>query len=122
VCGEAHKRACRQKIKFYGKMSIMYIDRFFEKVDKTDDCWNWLASKKWDGYGQVKFEGSMQTAHRTSWILHNGPVPEKLCVLHKCDNPGCVNPEHLFLGTQRDNVHDAIKKGRHVNPPPRYKK
>jgi len=65
------------------------------------------------GYGQIRDEqGSYATAHRISWRLHNGDIPAGMCVLHKCDNPRCVRPEHLFLGTQADNIADKVRKGR----------
>lgn len=89
--------------------------RFFEKVEKTDTCWNWTAGTFPFGHGLFKF-GREQYAHRASWIMHNGPIEGKLCVLHKCDNPKCVNPEHLFLGTRKDNNADRDKKGRQVAP------
>lgn len=64
------------------------------------------------GYGQIEIDGRSQQAHRVAWMLHNGDIPTGLRVLHHCDVRNCVNPEHLFLGTQRDNVDDALKKGK----------
>jgi hypothetical protein len=75
-------------------------------------CWEWMGQT--DRYGKFSF-GNEQLAHRASWIIHNGTIPDGLNVLHKCDNPSCVNPEHLFLGTHTDNMQDKIKKGR-ANP------
>lgn len=89
------------------------IERFWAKVNKTETCWVWTASTRPGGYGQfMVWQGQLVAAHRLSWEMVHGPVPVGLCVLHKCDNPPCVRPEHLFLGTAKDNIHDMIKKGR----------
>lgn len=76
------------------------------------DCVEWAGLRFRDGYGRV---GSKQ-AHRVAWEQTYGPIPEGLFVLHRCDNRPCVNPEHLFLGTNTDNMQDMVAKGRHVNP------
>ena len=80
-------------------------------------CWFWTGSRSEIGYGmfaaaRTSYGCPEVTAHRISWYLHNGPIPEGLKVLHRCDVRSCVNPEHLFLGTQMDNVRDCIQKGR----------
>ncbi len=87
--------------------------RFWPKVEKTGTCWVWQGATDSHGYGQIHEEprGHSQ-AHRVSWELAYGPIPEGLDVLHCCDNPPCVRPTHLFLGTQLDNNLDAINKGR----------
>jgi hypothetical protein len=87
-------------------------DRFWANVDKSGDCWEWQASVNLDGYGRFCLKGKRIRAHRLSWVLANGEIPEGMCVLHKCDNPPCVSPDHLFLGTRADNVRDMVQKGR----------
>ena len=87
------------------------IDRFWEKVDKSSECWNWLGVKS-KGYGQIKVNGKHRYAHRISWDLHYGVYLGNLDILHSCDNPSCVNPKHLSLGTHKENMADRDKKGR----------
>lgn len=90
------------------------IERFWKYVDKKSDveCWEWLAGKITRGYGNIRAKNKMYLAHRVSWVLHNGEIAEGLCVCHKCDNPGCVNPAHLFLGTHKKNMRDMVAKCR----------
>jgi len=89
-------------------------ERFWNLVDRGNDsaCWNWLGTKP-TGYGGMKINGVVRRAHRVSWELHFGQIPDDLCVLHRCDNPACVNPDHLYLGTVDDNNRDCRLKGRH---------
>jgi len=86
--------------------------RFWTKVDKSGDCWLWTAAR-WDtGYGQFMVGGKLRGAHRVSYELAKGPIPAGMLVCHTCDNPRCVRPSHLWLGTVRDNAQDAARKGR----------
>lgn len=99
------------------------IQRFWIKVNKNGSvpkhcpelgqCWEWMASKMPFGYGKFSHQSESVYAHRTVWEMINGSIPMNLNVLHKCDNPSCVNPEHLFLGTIGDNNRDRKAKGRH---------
>lgn len=88
--------------------------RFRKKIDidTPDGCWLWTGMLKENGYGIVTLSKKRYYAHRISWELHCGPIPEKMCVLHKCDHPACVRPDHLFLGTRADNMQDMIQKRR----------
>lgn len=103
------------------------IARFWSKVDKSagpDGCWLWTASKMWNGYGQfnsgLSVGRGMLKAHRVSWELAHGPIPAgdhhgTMCVCHRCDVRHCVNPAHLFIGTQSENIRDMDAKARRVN-------
>lgn len=82
------------------------------KVDPDTGCWLWTKLVDRDGYGRLTIEHIPRLAHRVSWQLHNGPVPDGICVCHRCDVPGCVNPDHLFTGTHDDNMGDMAAKGR----------
>ena len=93
------------------------LERFEEKwmPEPFSGCWLWLLSVHGNNkYGHAVWNGRHTEAHRLSWTLHRGEIPEGLRVLHKCDTPTCVNPDHLFLGTQKDNITDMIKKGRKI--------
>lgn len=87
-------------------------EKFEKYIIRGPYCWSWMMGTH-RGYGQITFGGKTRKLHRVSWELHHGPIPEGLCVCHKCDNRICSNPDHLFLGTYKDNVDDSIAKGRH---------
>lgn len=97
-------------------MKIPLEARFWNKVHRTDKCWIFLGAKDKAGYGRININKINRTAHRVSYELVFGKIKgNKMVVCHKCDNPPCVNPDHLFLGTYKDNTQDMIIKGRKCN-------
>jgi hypothetical protein len=97
-----------KQVQFHGKT---LQERFDQYTDKTGDCWLWVGHRDANGYGRLNINGQPMLAHRVSWMIHHGDVGNSY-VLHKCDNPQCVNPVHLFIGTQQDNITDMHTKGR----------
>jgi len=94
------------------------VVRFLKKITKKPNgCWEWISVKNKDQYGQfyLKYFNRAIPAHRASFLMFNGNIPFQAIVCHHCDNPPCVNPEHLFLGSHKDNMMDKVKKGRHVS-------
>lgn len=98
--------------------AVDYWTRFYSKVEKTDGCWLWVGARGGNGYGVFAVGGDLVKAHRFAYLLERGPIRAGLRVLHRCDVRRCVNPDHLFLGTQSDNLRDMVAKGRH-RPNPR---
>ena len=106
---EVPKLDIRTSIKFWAKVA--------RRRNSKGNCWRWLGSKTSDGYGRFYIEGhrSMFLVHRVMWVESGGKLKGSDCVLHKCDNPSCVNPTHLFVGTLSDNMRDMVEKRRN-NP------
>ena len=100
-------KSCKTSMRF-GSVD----DRFWKQVDKTESCWNWIGHSADGRYGLIGYNKRQHPAHRYAWERERGPIPDGLSVLHRCDNPKCVRIDHLFLGTQLDNMRDMINKGR----------
>jgi len=122
VCCLCNNRRCvnpnHMSIESWAGVDRKPLDvRFWERVDVRgeDECWPWVGSVVERGYGVLFIQGEDSVlAHRYSWTIHNGLIPDGLFVCHHCDNPPCVNPQHLFLGTNLDNIQDMVRKGRHT--------
>lgn len=108
-------RKCREKDNTYEK-------KFWRRVVKNSNnkCWGWKRSTDKFGYAHIEVDRLEKYAHRISWEIHFGEIPEGMFVCHTCDNPSCTNPNHLFLGTYNDNIQDMIKKGRNSRGEKRY--
>lgn len=98
-----------------GDNSRPLAERFWEKVEKYEKCWEWIGSKNNMGYGRINVDGKALLAHRVSYSINVEPIESTIKVLHICDNPLCIRPDHLRLGTQKDNQQDMAKKGRWGN-------
>ncbi|MFT7537446.1 MAG: hypothetical protein ACI85K_003405 [Hyphomicrobiaceae bacterium] len=100
------------------------LHSFVEKIrspDSEDGCWIWQGAIDSDGYGRVRRRGTTCSAHRFAYELFKGPIPEELCVMHRCDVPLCVNPTYPSLGTKADNSQDMLRKGRDGNTVPKLR-
>lgn len=98
-----------------GHNSRPLAERFWEKVKKYNKCWEWIGYKDYNGYGKIHVNGKALLAHRVSFSINVEPVEQSIVIMHICDNPSCVRPDHLRKGTQTDNLRDMAKKGRWGN-------
>lgn len=100
------------------KRALSIADKFWNYVERGDGCWLWAGVRGEHGYGSLyasKMRPHYERAPRLSWMIARGPIPTGMLVCHRCDNPPCVKPDHLFLGTMKDNIQDAVAKGRIAN-------
>jgi hypothetical protein len=110
------KAGATTKVGRYNRSPVHKLLAKFPVVSDGDACWEWMGTRDKNGYGSFRASGKTYKAHRVSWSFYFGDVPDGLDVLHKCDNPKCVNPYHLFLGTDVENAHDRAVKGRAYKP------
>lgn len=123
ICGESLKRGSTRSCGCIKKHSYeKSVEKLMSKIHKTDsECWEWQGKLKPNGYGNCGTGFPNQNAHRSAYELFKGEIPEGLWVLHTCDNKKCCNPDHLYLGTVKDNVRDAIKRGQWPTGPNKKK-
>lgn len=122
-CHKHYNRWKRHGDPLFTKHAVVFgtvSERFWAKVDKSKECWEWTARRTRQGYGQFVIDRGgakwrTEMAHRVSWELAHGKIPNGMLVCHKCDNPPCVNPDHLFLGSTKENARDRENKGRGVD-------
>lgn len=117
ACVRAHRLRLRghDVKRMASKVSGSFAVRFWKLVVKTNSCWIWMGSRNKKGYGQIsQHRRGLRPlqAHRASWEMQFGKIPDGMHVLHRCDDPSCVNPDHLFLGTPKQNTHDMMHKER----------
>jgi len=98
------------------KKDLSIGEHFRAFFSKSEGCWNWIGGKDKDGYGHFRHASHQYRAPRLAWMLAKGPIPSGSLVLHRCDNPSCVRPSHLFIGSRKDNSRDMIEKGRWISP------
>ncbi len=98
----------------YPRIEGDFTEAFWSFVEKTSFCWLWRGKRFRNGYGRVSYKGKTKDAHRIAFELTKGVIPKKLFVLHSCDNPPCVNPDHLRTGTIQDNIQDRVKRNRNA--------
>ena len=92
-----------------------WAEKFMARVQASEGCWLWSGAPDSGGYGRMSIEGKQTRTHVLSYLLHNGEIPEGMLVRHTCDVPLCVRPDHLILGTPKDNAQDMVERGRHGN-------
>lgn len=104
------------------KHNVPILDKLIARYKKEGTCWNWTSGKDVNGYGRLWYNGQNSTAHTVAYSVFVGPIPKGLEVRHKCDNPSCINPDHLELGTHADNMRDkSIRKRIHGEKNPNHK-